>query len=89
MSGGRGFMALAAMIFGRWKPLPAALACLLFGFTDAVQMQLQGVHLPGSETPIPVQLIQVIPYVATIIVLAMFVGRSYAPRALGKSWVRS
>src|SRR5438477_493885 len=60
MTAGRGFMALAALIFGKWKPLPTALACLLFGFSDAVQIRLQGV---GS---IPVQFIQILPYVVTI-----------------------
>ena len=89
MSGGRGFMALAAMIFGRWKPIPAALACILFGFTEAVQMQLQGVNFPGTSQQVPVQLIQIIPYLATVVVLASFVGRSYAPKSLGKAYQRS
>jgi ABC-type uncharacterized transport system permease subunit len=77
MTAGRGFMALAALIFGKWKPLPTALACLLFGFSDAVQIRLQGV---GS---IPVQFIQILPYLVTILVLAGFVGRSRPPKALG------
>ena len=77
MTAGRGFMALAALIFGKWKPLPTALACLLFGFADAVQIRLQGV---GS---VPVQFIQILPYVVTILVLAGFVGRSRPPKALG------
>ena len=78
MTAGRGFMALAALIFGKWKPIPTALACLLFGFSDAVQIRLQGV---GS---IPVQFIQILPYVVTVLVLAGFVGRSRPPKALGK-----
>src|SRR6266850_6047545 len=61
MTAGRGFMALAALIFGKWKPVPAALACLLFGFAEAAQIRLQGVNLWG--TPIPVQFIQILPYV--------------------------
>jgi simple sugar transport system permease protein len=77
MTAGRGFMALAALIFGKWKPIPTALACLLFGFSDAVQIRLQGV---GS---IPVQFIQILPYLVTILVLAGFVGRSRPPKALG------
>lgn len=85
MTAGRGFMALAALIFGKWKPLPTALACLLFGFADAVQIRLQGVSL-WSGQPIPVQFIQILPYVVTILVLAGFVGRSRAPRALGTSF---
>ncbi len=82
MTAGRGFMALAALIFGKWKPLPTALACLLFGFADAVQIRLQGVSLWGGQ-PIPVQFIQILPYVVTILVLAGFVGRSRAPKTLG------
>jgi general nucleoside transport system permease protein len=82
MTAGRGFMALAALIFGKWKPVPTAIACLLFGFVEAVQMRLQGVSLWGGK-PIPVQFIQILPYVVTILVLAGFVGRSRAPKALG------
>lgn len=82
MTAGRGFMALAALIFGKWRPIPAALACLLFGLTDAVQIRLQGVVLWGSE-PVPVQFIQILPYVFTVCVLAGFVGQSRAPKSLG------
>jgi simple sugar transport system permease protein len=82
MTAGRGFMALAALIFGGWRPLPAALACLLFGFADALQIRLQGVILWGTE-PVPVQFVQILPYVATILVLAGVVGQSRAPKALG------
>jgi general nucleoside transport system permease protein len=82
MTAGRGFMALAALIFGKWKPVPAAVACLLFGFAEAVQIRLQGAVLWGTQ-PIPVQFIQILPYVVTILVLAGFVGRSRAPKALG------
>jgi general nucleoside transport system permease protein len=82
MTAGRGFMALAALIFGKWKPLPTALACLLFGFADAVQIRLQGVTVWGDK-PIPVQFIQILPYLVTILVLAGFVGRSRSPKALG------
>lgn len=82
MTGGRGFMALAALIFGKWKPLPAFLACLLFAFADAVQIRLQGVEIGGVE--IPVQFIQILPYIVTIIALAGFIGNSRAPKALGK-----
>ncbi|MBS1971543.1 MAG: ABC transporter permease [Bdellovibrionales bacterium] len=82
MTGGRGFMALAALIFGRWKPLPALAACLFFGLTDALQIRLQGVAIDGVE--VPVQFIQILPYVVTIIALAGFFGKSEAPKALGK-----
>ncbi len=88
MTGGRGFMAIAAMIFGKWKPLPTMAACLLFGFTDAVQIRLQGVTLWGSE-PVPVQFIQVLPYLVTVGVLAGFMGKSRAPKALGLPFKRA
>ena len=81
MTSGRGFIALAALIFGKWKPVPTMLACLLFGFADALQIQLQGVPIRGYE--VPNQFIQIIPYVLTIVVLAGFIGQSRAPRALG------
>ena len=82
MTAGRGFMALAALIFGKWKPVPTAIACLLFGFAEAVQIRLQSVSLWGGK-PIPVQFIQILPYLVTVLVLAGFVGRSRAPKALG------
>jgi simple sugar transport system permease protein len=88
MTAGRGFMALAALIFGKWKPLPTALACLLFGFADAVQIRLQGVAVWGDK-PIPVQFIQILPYLVTILVLAGFVGRSRSPKALGTPFQKS
>lgn len=82
MTGGRGFMALAALIFGRWKPLPTMAACLFFGITDALQIRLQGVSVGGVD--VPVQFIQILPYVVTIIALAGFFGKSEAPKSLGK-----
>jgi simple sugar transport system permease protein len=83
MTAGRGFMALAAMIFGRWKVLPTLAACLFFGLTESLQTRLQGVHVAGVE--IPVQLIQILPYLITIVVLAGFFGKSRAPKSLGQS----
>ena len=83
MTAGRGFIALAALIFGKWRPVQTLLACLLFGFTEAVSNQMQGVvKLPSGED-IPVQFIQMVPYVLTIVVLAGFIGSSRPPRALG------
>jgi len=87
MSAGRGYLALAALIFGKWHPKTAVLACLLFGFTDALQIRLQGVELPMIGT-IPVQLIQGIPYVLTVILLAGFVGKAYAPSAIGQPYIK-
>ena len=83
MTSGRGFIALAALIFGKWRPVQTLLACLLFGFTEAVSIQMQGVFRLPSGEDIPIQFIQIVPYVLTIIVLAGFIGHSRAPRALG------
>jgi len=82
MTAGRGFMALAALIFGRWHPVKALWACLLFGFLDAAAIRLQGVQLPGLGE-VPVQAIQALPYVLTVVLLAGFIGKSVAPKALG------
>ncbi len=82
MTGGRGFMALAALIFGRWQPLPTLCACLFFGLTDALQIRLQGAEIAGAK--IPVQFIQILPYVVTILVLAGFVAKTKPPKALGQ-----
>jgi ABC-type uncharacterized transport system permease subunit len=140
MAAGRGFIALAALIFGKWRPVQTMLACLLFGFADALTIQLQGVPVSEGflraaifvasllvimfvvyqlsfirakalrigiglimgvavgftigylsvrgigQMELPVQFIQMIPYVVTIIVLAGFIGQSRAPRALGTAY---
>jgi general nucleoside transport system permease protein len=86
MTSGRGFIALAALIFGKWRPAQTLFACLFFGLTEALTIQMQGViKLPSGED-IPVQFIQVVPYVLTIIVLAGFIGQSRPPRALGRAY---
>jgi simple sugar transport system permease protein len=79
MSNGRGYIALAAMIFGKWRPAWAAAACLLFGLAEAMQIALQaaGVGIPGW-------VVQMLPYLLTMITLAGLIGRSQAPRALGR-----
>ena len=87
MTAGRGYMALAAMIFGHWRPLPAMAACLLFGFLDTVAIRLQGVNVPHIGE-IPVQAIQALPYVLTVILLAGFIGRNVAPQALGRPYIK-
>jgi general nucleoside transport system permease protein len=79
MSAGRGFIALAAVIFGRWDPMRAGLACLFFAASETLQIQLQGMQA------IPSQLVQMIPYVLTIVALVGVVGRSVPPAALGKA----
>ncbi len=82
MSAGKGYLALAALIFGKWRPVPTLAACLLFAFTDVVQVRLQGVALPLVGV-IPVQFIQALPYILTVLLLAGFVGRAVAPKAIG------
>lgn len=82
MTAGQGYIALAALIFGKWRPVPAMLACLMFGFLDAVAIRMQGVELPVIGE-VPVQAIQALPYVLTVILLAGFIGRATAPKAVG------
>jgi len=83
MTAGQGYIALAAMIFGKWRPLPAMLACLMFGFLDAVSIRLQGIKIAGIGE-VPVQAIQALPYVLTVVLLAGFIGKAIAPRAIGQ-----
>jgi ABC-type uncharacterized transport system permease subunit len=82
MTAGKGYLALAALIFGKWRPGPTLGACLLFAFTDAAAARLQGVALPLVGV-VPVQFILALPYVLTVLLLAGFVGRAIPPRALG------
>ena len=82
MTAGRGFIALAALIFGKWDPLGALLACLLFGFAEAVAIRMQG------TVKIPNQFIQMIPYLLTMIVLAGLIRRATPPRSLGVAYVK-
>ncbi|MGI4844974.1 MAG: ABC transporter permease [Janthinobacterium lividum] len=88
MSAGAGYLALTAMVFGNWRPLHTVLGCLMFGFFGAVQVQIEGVDLPVVGR-IPGALIQMIPYVLTVIVLAGLMAKSVAPKALGKPFVKS
>ncbi len=81
MSAGRGFMALAALIFANWRAWPALWACLLFGYLQAVGLRMQGFKLGTVE--IPVQFINMLPYVMTVVLLAGFIGKSIPPRASG------
>jgi simple sugar transport system permease protein len=76
MSAGRGYIALAAMIIGKWNPLGAAGACLIFGFAESLSIQFQ-------DSPVPTQFIQMLPYVLTVIVLAGFIGKTNPPAADG------
>lgn len=83
MTGGRGFIGLAAMIFGRWHPVGALGAALVFGFADSLQQKLALL-----QTPIPSEFLAMAPYIATIIVVAGLVGRAKAPAADGKPYVK-
>jgi simple sugar transport system permease protein len=87
MTAGKGFIALAALIFAKWRPVQALGACLLFGLLDAVAIRLQGVALPGIGQ-VPVQAIQALPYILTVILLAGFVGRAIPPKAIGVPYVK-
>ena len=87
MSAGKGFIALAALIFAKWRPMQAMAACLLFGFLDAAAIRLQGVSLPGIGA-VPVQAIQVAPYVLTVVLLAGFIGKAIPPKAGGVPYVK-
>jgi len=81
MSGGRGYIALAAMIVGKWRPAAGAFACLLFGAAETLQMRV-----PASV--LPTQFLQMLPYVVTLIALAGWIGRSAPPQALGEPYDR-
>ena len=87
MTAGKGYIALAAMIFGKWQPRGALLACLLFGFLEAVASRLQGVELPLIGQA-PVDLILALPYLLTVILLAGFVGKAMPPRAIGEPYIK-
>ena len=87
MTAGKGFIALAALIFAKWRPVPAMFACLLFGFLDALAIRLQGSPLPVVGN-VPVQFFQALPYVLTVVLLAGFIGKAIPPRAGGVPYVK-
>ena len=87
MTAGRGFIALAALIFAKWRAWPALGACFLFGLLDAGANQLQGLSLPGIGE-VPVQAIQALPYLMTVILLAGVIGTAIPPRASGVPYVK-
>jgi simple sugar transport system permease protein len=87
MTAGQGYIALAALIFGKWRPWTAFGACLLFGLLNAVAIRLQGVPIPGVGE-VPVVFIQALPYVLTVVLLAGFIGKAVAPKAIGEPYVK-
>jgi len=86
MTAGKGFIALAALIFAKWKPVPAMFTCLLFGFLDALQIRLQNADIFGVT--VPVQAIQALPYILTVVLLAGFIGKAVGPKAGGVAYTK-
>jgi ABC-type uncharacterized transport system permease subunit len=87
MTAGKGFIALAALIFAKWRPYPALGACLLFGFLEAIGIRYQNIAVPGVGS-IPVQFMQALPYILTVVILAGFVGKAVPPKAGGRPYVK-
>ncbi|MOA13124.1 beta-methylgalactoside transporter inner membrane component [compost metagenome] len=87
MSAGKGYIALAALIFAKWKPVPVMFACLLFGFLDAFANFMQGKSVPGIGE-VPVQIFQAMPYILTCILLAGFIGVAKPPKAGGVAYAK-
>jgi simple sugar transport system permease protein len=87
MTAGKGFIALAALIFAKWRPVPALGACFLFGLLDAVALRIQGVSFPGIGQ-VPVQAIQALPYLLTVVLLAGFIGKATPPKAVGVPYLK-
>ncbi|MEM6762216.1 MAG: ABC transporter permease [Pseudomonadota bacterium] len=88
MSAGKGYIALAALIFGKWRPLPTLFACLLFGALESSAARLSNVSVPGIGE-IPVDVILIAPYVLTVVLLAGFFGRAIPPRALSVPYTKN
>ena len=86
MTAGRGYIALAALIFAKWRPWYALMACMLFGLLDAVSIRFQNIDI--GVMVIPVQFTQALPYILTVIILAGFVGKAIPPRAGGEAYVK-
>lgn len=87
MSAGKGYIALAALIFAKWKPVPVMFACLLFGFLDAFANFMQGKAVPGIGE-VPVQIFQALPYILTCVLLAGFIGIAHPPKAGGVPYTK-
>lgn len=86
MTAGRGYIALAALIFAKWRPWYALFACLLFGLLEAIGNRFQNIEFVGFE--VPVQFMQALPYILTVVILAGFVGKAIPPRAGGEPYVK-
>jgi simple sugar transport system permease protein len=86
MTAGRGFIALAALIFAKWRPWQAMGACLLFGLLQAIALRFQNIEL--GPIVVPVQAMDALPYILTVVILAGFVGKAVPPRAGGDPYVK-
>lgn len=86
MSAGRGFIALAALIFAKWRPVQALMACFLFGLLEAIANRYQSIEIGAFE--IPVQFMQALPYILTVVILAGFIGKAIPPKAGGEPYVK-
>lgn len=87
MSAGRGYIALAALIFSNWRPIHAMGACLLFGLLEAISNLYPKIDVFGAFT-IPVQFTQALPYILTVVILAGFIGKASPPRSVGVPYVK-
>ena len=87
MSSGRGYIALAALIFSKWRPWYALYACLLFGFLQALSLRQDAVERL-TQIDVPGQLLDALPYILTVVILAGFVGKAIPPRAGGEPYVK-
>ena len=87
MTAGKGYIALAALIFAKWKPVNVLFACLLFGFLDAAAIPMQNITFPVIGS-VPVQFMQALPYIMTVVLLAGFIGKAIPPRAAGVPYVK-
>ena len=86
MTAGKGFIALAALIFAKWRPGYALMACLLFGLLEAIAIRYQNIEI--SDFTVPVQFMQALPYILTVVILAGFVGKAIPPRAGGEPYIK-
>ena len=86
MTAGRGYIALAALIFAKWRPVPALGATMLFGLLEAIANRYQNIDLGGVV--LPVQFMQALPYILTVVILAGFIGKATPPRAGGEAYVK-
>jgi general nucleoside transport system permease protein len=86
MTAGKGFIALAAMIFGKWTPFGAFGGASLFGFSEALGIRFQILNVELFDVPVPTQFLQLLPYLVTMVVLAGLIGRAVGPAAVGKPY---